>query len=151
MIAIDVIVAPLVIAVDRVFHDTGASTVAGELFENSAFPLPEKPPEPSGSIGCPPLPVVGAFEIDFDHPAVDQTGQRVEFDFSTGQYKREFLRSVMFFVETGISPTDAVKLLGKPVEDRLDNVDGLENPPQAPVEDDWIVARGASGVVWANP
>ncbi len=29
--------------------------------------------------------------------------------------------------QSGISPTDAVKLLGKPVEDRLDNVDGLEN------------------------
>lgn len=29
--------------------------------------------------------------------------------------------------QTGISPSDAVKLLGKPVEDRLDNVDGLEN------------------------
>ena len=29
--------------------------------------------------------------------------------------------------QTGISPADAVKLLGKPVEDRLDNVDGLEN------------------------
>jgi multidrug efflux pump len=29
--------------------------------------------------------------------------------------------------QSGISPTDAVKLLGKPVEDRLNNVDGLEN------------------------
>mgnify|MGYP002628180233 CR=1 FL=1 len=29
--------------------------------------------------------------------------------------------------QSGISPTDAVKLLGKPIEDRLDNVDGLEN------------------------
>lgn len=29
--------------------------------------------------------------------------------------------------QSGVSPTDAVKLLGKPVEDRLDNVDGLEN------------------------
>jgi multidrug efflux pump len=29
--------------------------------------------------------------------------------------------------QSGISPVDAVKLLGKPVEDRLDNVDGLEN------------------------
>jgi len=26
-----------------------------------------------------------SFEIDFDHPAVDQTGQRVEFDFGAGQ------------------------------------------------------------------
>ncbi len=29
--------------------------------------------------------------------------------------------------QSGISPNDAVKLLAKPVEDRLDNVDGLEN------------------------
>ncbi|MEY2840587.1 MAG: hypothetical protein RJB60_2886 [Pseudomonadota bacterium] len=37
-----------------------------------------------------------AFEIDFDHPAVDQTGQRVEFDFSTGQYKRDIARARTF-------------------------------------------------------
>src|SRR4029078_4498286 len=30
-----------------------------------------------------------AFEIDFDHPAVDQTGQRYVFDMASGQYKRE--------------------------------------------------------------
>ncbi len=36
------------------------------------------------------------FEIDFDHPAVDQTGQRVEFDFSTGQYKRDIARARPF-------------------------------------------------------
>ena len=37
-----------------------------------------------------------AFEIDFDHPAVDQTGQRVEFDFGTGQYKRDIARARTF-------------------------------------------------------
>jgi UDP-3-O-[3-hydroxymyristoyl] N-acetylglucosamine deacetylase len=37
-----------------------------------------------------------AFEIDFHHPAVDQTGQRVEFDFSTGQYKRDIARARTF-------------------------------------------------------
>lgn len=37
-----------------------------------------------------------AFEIDFDHPAVDQTGQRVEFDFSSGQYKRDIARARTF-------------------------------------------------------
>ena len=36
------------------------------------------------------------FEIDFDHPAVDQTGQRVEFDFSSGQYKRDIARARTF-------------------------------------------------------
>ncbi|MFZ5521878.1 MAG: UDP-3-O-acyl-N-acetylglucosamine deacetylase [Pseudomonadota bacterium] len=37
-----------------------------------------------------------AFEIDFDHPAVDQTGQRYEFDFATGQYKRDIARARTF-------------------------------------------------------
>jgi UDP-3-O-[3-hydroxymyristoyl] N-acetylglucosamine deacetylase len=37
-----------------------------------------------------------AFEIDFNHPAVDSTGQRVEFDFSSGQYKRDIARARTF-------------------------------------------------------
>jgi UDP-3-O-[3-hydroxymyristoyl] N-acetylglucosamine deacetylase len=37
-----------------------------------------------------------AFEIDFDHPAVDQTGQRVVFDFASGQYKRDIARARTF-------------------------------------------------------
>ncbi len=37
-----------------------------------------------------------AFEIDFQHPAVDQTGQRVEFDFGSGQYKRDIARARTF-------------------------------------------------------
>ncbi|MDP3083762.1 MAG: UDP-3-O-acyl-N-acetylglucosamine deacetylase [Rubrivivax sp.] len=37
-----------------------------------------------------------AFEIDFNHPAVDATGQRVEFDFSSGQYKRDIARARTF-------------------------------------------------------
>jgi UDP-3-O-[3-hydroxymyristoyl] N-acetylglucosamine deacetylase len=37
-----------------------------------------------------------AFEIDFNHPAVDSTGQRVEFDFGTGQYKRDIARARTF-------------------------------------------------------
>ncbi len=37
-----------------------------------------------------------AFEIDFDHPAVDSTGQRVEFDFSTGSYTRDIARARTF-------------------------------------------------------
>jgi UDP-3-O-[3-hydroxymyristoyl] N-acetylglucosamine deacetylase len=37
-----------------------------------------------------------AFEIDFDHPALDQTGQRVEFDFGSGQYKRDIARARTF-------------------------------------------------------
>ena len=37
-----------------------------------------------------------SFEIDFDHPAVDSTGQRVEFDISTGSYTRDIARARTF-------------------------------------------------------
>ncbi len=37
-----------------------------------------------------------SFEIDFNHPAVDSTGQRVEFDFASGQYKRDIARARTF-------------------------------------------------------
>jgi UDP-3-O-[3-hydroxymyristoyl] N-acetylglucosamine deacetylase len=37
-----------------------------------------------------------SFEIDFDHPAVDQTGQNVTFDFASGQYKRDIARARTF-------------------------------------------------------
>ncbi len=37
-----------------------------------------------------------AFEIEFDHPAVTSTGQRVEFDFGSGQYAREIARARTF-------------------------------------------------------
>ena len=36
------------------------------------------------------------FEIDFDHPAVNQTGQRVSFDMASGQYKKEIARARTF-------------------------------------------------------
>ena len=37
-----------------------------------------------------------SFEIDFDHPAVDATGQRVEFDMSSGRYSRDIARARTF-------------------------------------------------------
>jgi UDP-3-O-[3-hydroxymyristoyl] N-acetylglucosamine deacetylase len=37
-----------------------------------------------------------SFEIDFGHPAVDATGQRVSFDFSSGHYKRDIARARTF-------------------------------------------------------
>ena len=37
-----------------------------------------------------------SFEIEFDHPAVNQTGQRVVFDMGSGQYKREIARARTF-------------------------------------------------------
>ncbi|MCA3238709.1 MAG: UDP-3-O-acyl-N-acetylglucosamine deacetylase [Curvibacter sp.] len=36
------------------------------------------------------------FEIDFDHPAVDGTGQRVEFDMSVHNYSRDIARARTF-------------------------------------------------------
>lgn len=36
------------------------------------------------------------FEIDFDHPAVDSTGQCVEFDLATGSYTRDIARARTF-------------------------------------------------------
>lgn len=36
------------------------------------------------------------FEIDFDHPAVDSTGQRVEFDLGSGSYTRDIARARTF-------------------------------------------------------
>ncbi len=37
-----------------------------------------------------------SFEIDFKHPAVDQTGQRVEFDMGSGRYRRDIARARTF-------------------------------------------------------
>jgi UDP-3-O-[3-hydroxymyristoyl] N-acetylglucosamine deacetylase len=37
-----------------------------------------------------------SFEIEFDHPAVNQTGQRVVFDMGSGNYKREIARARTF-------------------------------------------------------
>jgi UDP-3-O-[3-hydroxymyristoyl] N-acetylglucosamine deacetylase len=36
------------------------------------------------------------FEIEFDHPVVNATGQRVVFDFSQGNYKRDIARARTF-------------------------------------------------------
>jgi UDP-3-O-[3-hydroxymyristoyl] N-acetylglucosamine deacetylase len=37
-----------------------------------------------------------SFEIDFDHPAVDATGQRVVFDFASGRYRQDIARARTF-------------------------------------------------------
>ena len=37
-----------------------------------------------------------SFEIDFQHPAVDATGQRVEFDTETGSYVKDIARARTF-------------------------------------------------------
>ena len=37
-----------------------------------------------------------SFQIEFNHPALDATGQFVEFDFGSGQYKRDIARARTF-------------------------------------------------------
>ncbi len=37
-----------------------------------------------------------SFEIEFNHPALDATGQQVSFDFSAGHYKRDIARARTF-------------------------------------------------------
>ena len=37
-----------------------------------------------------------SFQIEFNHPAVDETGQQVVFDFSAGQYARDIARARTF-------------------------------------------------------
>jgi UDP-3-O-[3-hydroxymyristoyl] N-acetylglucosamine deacetylase len=37
-----------------------------------------------------------SFEIEFHHPALDATGQRVDFDFGSGLYKRDIARARTF-------------------------------------------------------
>ena len=37
-----------------------------------------------------------SFQIEFNHPAVDGTGQQVVFDFSEGQYQRDIARARTF-------------------------------------------------------
>ena len=37
-----------------------------------------------------------SFEIDFGHPAVDATGQRVDFDMGSGRYKKDIARARTF-------------------------------------------------------
>ncbi|PXW96946.1 UDP-3-O-[3-hydroxymyristoyl] N-acetylglucosamine deacetylase [Sphaerotilus hippei] len=37
-----------------------------------------------------------SFEIEFDHPALDATGQRVVFDFASGRYKHDIARARTF-------------------------------------------------------
>jgi UDP-3-O-[3-hydroxymyristoyl] N-acetylglucosamine deacetylase len=58
------------------------------------------------------------FEIVFDHPAVTQTGQRVEFDFSDGQYKRDIARARTFGFTKDV---DAMRARGLTLGGSMDN------------------------------
>ncbi len=60
-----------------------------------------------------------AFEIEFRHPAVDATGQRVVFDFSQGQYKRDIARARTFGFSKDV---DAMRARGLGLGGSMDNV-----------------------------
>ena len=53
-------------------------------------------PMPNGHVWTPYHGYKLSFEIDFDHPAVDSTGQRVEFDLGQGNYSRDIARARTF-------------------------------------------------------
>jgi UDP-3-O-[3-hydroxymyristoyl] N-acetylglucosamine deacetylase len=52
-----------------------------------------------------------SFEIDFQHPAVDATGQRVEFDTETGSYVKDIARARTFGFSKDIEHMRANKVL----------------------------------------
>ena len=60
-----------------------------------------------------------SFEIDFNHPAVDATGRRVEFDFSTGQYRRDIARARTFGFSKDV---ELMRARGLGLGGNLDNV-----------------------------
>jgi UDP-3-O-[3-hydroxymyristoyl] N-acetylglucosamine deacetylase len=60
-----------------------------------------------------------SFEIEFNHPAVDATGRRVEFDFSTGLYKRDIARARTFGFARDV---EAMRARGLGRGGSLDNV-----------------------------
>jgi UDP-3-O-[3-hydroxymyristoyl] N-acetylglucosamine deacetylase len=59
------------------------------------------------------------FEIDFDHPALNSTGQRVEFDMGSGQYKREIARARTFGFSKDV---DMMRARGLGLGGSMDNV-----------------------------
>jgi UDP-3-O-[3-hydroxymyristoyl] N-acetylglucosamine deacetylase len=60
-----------------------------------------------------------AFEIEFNHPALDATGQRVSFDFSFGQYKRDIARARTFGFSRDV---DQMRARGLGLGGSMDNV-----------------------------
>ena len=59
------------------------------------------------------------FEIDFDHPALNSTGQRVEIDMGSGQYKREIARARTFGFSKDV---DMMRSRGLGLGGSMDNV-----------------------------
>jgi len=59
------------------------------------------------------------FEIEFDHPAVDATGQRVSFDMGSGLYKRDIARARTFGFSKDV---EAMRARGLGLGGSMDNV-----------------------------
>ena len=59
------------------------------------------------------------FEIEFNHPALDATGQQVTFDFGQGQYKRDIARARTFGFSRDV---DAMRSRGLGLGGSMDNV-----------------------------
>jgi UDP-3-O-[3-hydroxymyristoyl] N-acetylglucosamine deacetylase len=68
-----------------------------------------------------------SFEIDFDHPAVDATGQRTSFDLGSGRYTRDIARARTFGFSKDV---EAMRSRGLTLGGAMDN---------AIVVDDWRV------------
>ncbi len=60
-----------------------------------------------------------SFEIEFHHPAVDATGQRVEFDFGSGEYRRDIARARTFGFSKDV---DMMRSRGLGLGGSMDNV-----------------------------
>ena len=60
-----------------------------------------------------------SFEIDFNHPALDATAQRVSFDFGQGAYKRDIARARTFGFSRDV---DAMRARGLGLGGSMDNV-----------------------------
>ena len=58
------------------------------------------------------------FEIAFDHPAVNQTGQRVVFDMGSGQYKQQIARARTFGFTKDV---EAMRSHGRSLGGSMDN------------------------------
>ncbi len=65
-----------------------------------------------------------SFEIDFDHPALDATGQRVEFDMGSGRYKRDIARARTFGFTRDV---EAMRSRGLGLGGNMDNVIVLDD------------------------
>ncbi len=60
-----------------------------------------------------------AFEIEFNHPAIDATGRRVEFDFGSGRYERDIARARTFGFTREV---EAMRAAGLGLGGNMDNV-----------------------------